>query len=786
MVAHSGVSILERRRLLIDGAVQGVGFRPFVYNLASRERLTGFVANTSQGVAIEVQGPATTLQHFAHALLTQAPPLAQPRIARVETRHLLPDETSFNIQLSRDGPARRLVITPDAATCDHCLAELGNPADRRHRYPFINCTQCGPRYTIIFDVPYDRPNTTMRTFTMCPLCQAEYDDPRNRRFHAQPNACPVCGPHLWLVDPQGHTLPVDDPLTEAVRLLQSGRIIAVKGIGGFHLAVRADNDHAVLTLRRRKVRKAKAFALMFRNLDAARTFAHIDSAAATLLTSTVRPIVLCPKRATAPLSTHVAPDSGFWGVLMPYTPLHHLLMQADFPALVMTSGNNSDEPIETDNQSALARLGPIADALLLHDRPIYTSCDDAVAKIVRNEPALLRRARGYVPQPLSVTRRAQGDILALGAEMKNTITILKDDKAFVSQHIGDLRAGPTYEAFLRTIDKLTALVGAQPAALACDLHPAMLSTRYAQHYRDVPLIQVQHHHAHIAAVMGEHNLKGPVVGLAADGVGYGTDGSAWGGELLAVWPDRFERAGYVEPVPMPGADAASRQPWRMALSYLLTTLGPDAALDHATQYLRSVPAQNLAAVAHMALKQINSPLTSSIGRLFDGLSALVGLCYENTYDAQAAIELENLADPAETAAYPVTFTQRDDARILQIAPLLAAIVDDLDTSVPAPRIAGRFHNTIITALTDWACYLAKRLPSREVALAGGVFQNDLILNGLVDTLQKKNLNIYFNRRLPLNDGAISFGQTLVADALLQQQHPAPTPNETAAPNQQKG
>ena len=783
MVALSGISILERRRFLIDGAVQGVGFRPFIYNLACRLHLTGHVANTSQGVAIEAQGDSKALDDFHRAIVAEAPPLAQPRLAALETCDLLDGETSFDIRLSHNGPARQLVITPDAATCDDCLAELADPADRRYRYPFINCTQCGPRYTIIFDVPYDRPNTTMHSFTMCPQCQAEYDDPANRRFHAQPNACALCGPHLWLIDPQGSTLTVDDPLAEAVRLLQAGSIVAVKGLGGFHLAVRADNDQAVLTLRERKYRKAKAFALMFRDLDTARPFADISPAAAALLTSPARPIVLCPKRRTTLLSTHVAGDSRFWGVLLPYTPLHHLLMQGDFPALVMTSGNNSDEPIETDNDSAVSRLGPLADALLLHDRAIYTSCDDSVAKVVQGRPALLRRARGYVPQPVKVARRWVGDILALGAEMKNTITLLKDDKAFVSQHIGDLRTVPTYEAFLRTIDKLTALIGARPAALACDLHPALLSSRYAQRYHDVPLIQVQHHHAHIAAVMGEHNLQGPVVGLTADGIGYGADGSVWGGELLTVWPDRFERVGFVEPVPMPGSDAASREPWRMALSYLLAALGPETGLARAAECFHDVPEDDLAAVARMAIHRLNSPVTSSIGRLFDGVSALLGLCRVNTYDAQAAIELENLADPTETTCYPVTFAEHDGARVLQIAPLMAAVVADLDAGVSSAPIAGRFHNTIVAALADWACWLADRLSCRDVALAGGVFQNDLILTRLVETLQKRNLNVYFNRRLTVNDGAISFGQALVADALLQQQNcPAPSPAETAAPN----
>lgn len=761
-----GILKLERRKVRIDGTVQGVGYRPFVYNLASRFSLSGWVTNTSEGVQIEAQGQTTHLDSFLVALRTQKPPLASPEIIHIETIPVVDGEQFFSIQTSQPLPHRRMVISPDAAICSECLAELLDPNNRRYRYPFINCTYCGPRYTILFDIPYDRPNTTMRHFKMCSQCWREYEDPGNRRFHAQPNACPVCGPQVWLTDDRGKRMENLDAITTAVQKLEAGYILAIKGLGGFHLAVRADNDQGVLELRRRKYRKAKAFAVMTGNINSARTLAIIDPLSENLLKGMEKPIVLCPQNPNGPLSPYVAGLSKFWGIMLPYTPLHCLLMMGDYPALVMTSGNQSDEPIESENERALEQLGGIADYFLLHNRDIYTRCDDSVVKIFRDKPISIRRARGYVPAPVRLERRWNHDILAVGAEMKNTVTLIKGKEAFVSQHIGDLKGHAAYELFQRTIEKLVVLIGANPRAIACDLHPALLSTRYAESYQGLPLIRVQHHHAHLAAVMGEYDLDGPVAGLAGDGIGYGTDGVVWGCELMSVWREKFERQGWLESVPMPGGDAASRQPWRMAVSYLVTTFGIREGHDLARKLLSRIESSPIDAIVAMIHAGVNCPDTSSLGRFFDAISAILGLCLENTYDAQAAIELEYLADEKETAGYPAEITESEQGNILPIKPVVRAVVHDVLAGIEPERIAARFHNFVVAGFTHWLNWLAEKLNTKKVALGGGVFQNDLLLRKLVESLETAGLQVYFNRRLPLNDGAISFGQAVVADASL--------------------
>jgi len=755
---------LQRRKILITGAVQGVGFRPFIYNLALKLHLSGYVANTTAGVTIEAQGDPAAIEEFSSAIETEHPPLAKPKIASAEVIPPRAAEQSFTIRASQDDQSRRALITPDAATCADCLAELTDPADRRYRYPFVNCTNCGPRYTIIFDVPYDRPNTTMKTFAMCPQCRSEYHDPADRRFHAQPNACPVCGPRVYLTNKEGKSIQTNDPINQTIHLLEAGHIVAIKGLGGFHLAVRSDSDAGVKELRLRKFRKAKAFAIMVGDIETAREFAVIDPVTEKLLLDITRPIVLCPKKDKTPLSPLVAPRSRFWGIMLPYTPLHSLMMQGNFPALVMTSGNNSDEPIESENQQAQKHLDGIADYFLMHNRDIYTRCDDSVVKVFSSKPMMIRRARGYVPRPIPFQRRSRKDILALGAQLKNNITYVKADQAFVSQHIGDLVGTSNHENFQRTIEKLGALIGAQPRIVACDLHPAMLSTRAAQTYQHIKLIRVQHHHAHIAAVMGEYNLDGPVVGLAVDGIGYGTDGTIWGCELLTVWRHRFERKGHLERVAMPGGDAASRQPWRMAISYLFDTYGPDKGIELAHELLKNVERSQIEAIAEMIIKKINSPSTSSLGRFFDAVSAMCGLCTTNTYEAQAAIELENTVDENETSAYPVEITHNKNGWILTVRPVIEALTQDLQANVKPGMIAAKFHNFVVAGLAQLAGELASELNTNIVALAGGVFQNDLILARLVDILTKNGLRVYFNRELPVNDGSISFGQAVVADA----------------------
>lgn len=755
----------KRQEITVQGIVQGVGFRPFIYNLASRYSITGEIRNTSNGVTIFAQGTEQNLEQFILTISSNHPPLAKPEIISVEDICVIEDELKFTIEMSQTGTQKRISITSDAATCEDCLNELSNPTDRRYRYPFINCTNCGPRYTIVFDVPYDRPNTTMSEFKMCNDCQSEYDNPSNRRFHAQPNACPKCGPQLWLCDSEGKKIDTKDPVAKAVKLLESGSIIAAKGLGGFHLAARADTDEPIRRLRERKYRKAKAFAVMVKDIKAVHSIAEIGKICEKLLTGAEHPIVLCAKKQNDILSELVAPSSRFWGIMLPYTPLHKMLMDADYPALVMTSGNNTDEPIESMNNSATNKLAGIADYYLMHNRAIYTRCDDSVAKIFRGEPLLLRRARGYVPVPIKITRKSNLDILAVGAELKNTITYLKNNEAFVSQHIGDLKTNATYDTFLRTIEKLGALTEARPVAVACDLHPAMLSTKFAKTYKDLSIIPVQHHHAHIAAVMGEYDINGTIVGLSVDGVGYGTDGAVWGCELLTARRDSFERSGHLDYIPMPGADAASKEPWRMAVSYLISTLGFEKGTKTAKELLEIEPAK-INAIAEILKSKINCPSSSSMGRFFDAVSAISGVCFDNSYEAQAAIELENIADKEHPDAYIVNITEKDGMLILAYKPVVEQIIADIQNNVSVPVISARFHNFVVEALAMLAKKLAEKIGTNIVAISGGVFQSDLILDRLVTKLESENYRVFFNRRLPVNDGTISFGQAIVADAVL--------------------
>ncbi len=753
-----------RRQITITGQVQGVGFRPFIYLLAHRLGLTGKVYNSGLGVIIEIQGTTKQTAQFVRDAIQQAPSLSSPNLEKDQIIPIIPDESHFYIAGSQSGNNRDLSITPDAAICSDCRRELLDPNDRRYRYPFINCTQCGPRYTIISDVPYDRPHTTMRVFKMCDACQAEYDNPANRRFHAQPNACPECGPHVWLTDATGQIIEEEDPIKLAVQWLEDGKILAVKGLGGFHLAVRADDNHAVASLRLRKLRQAKAFALMVRDLEAARQIATFDSTAADLLQTSAAPIVLCPKLPHHKLSDQVAPHSREFGIMLPYTPLHVLLMLGNYPALVMTSGNSTDEPIEADNTHALARLAEIADGFLLHDRAIFTSCDDSVVRLVQGRPMLLRRARGYVPRMLDLDRQSKLDILALGSDLKNTVTILKEDKAFVGQHTGDLENENTSRVAFNSTEKLLALSGAQPAAIVCDLHPAMVSSRHARDFQQ-PVVPVQHHHAHIAAVMGEYQINHPVIGLALDGLGYGSDGSIWGGELLLVERARFRRLGHLSHFQQPGGDMAGRQPWRMALSCLHAAFGTELARNLAKQFL-SCSAEESDPILTMLEKGINCPATSSLGRLFDAVSALIGVCRQNTYEAQAAIELEFIADPNPESTYQYQWLEQDGLTILDNRKVIQQILDDLQNKLPTDRIAGRFHSYLINALSDAACSQARQHECKTICLAGGVFQNKLLLEGIINRLEQQGLTVRFNRKLPVNDGSISFGQAVVADALI--------------------
>ncbi len=792
-------STIQRRRIVIQGIVQGVGFRPFVYRQALGRELAGFVLNDSSGVTIEVEGTAGALDDFQRALHEETPRLA--RIDSVFTEVVLPlHESAFIIAHSEAGAERHALISPDTATCDDCLRELFDPRDRRYGYPFTNCTNCGPRFTIVQDVPYDRNKTTMRVFPMCPACQAEYDDPLNRRFHAQPNACPVCGPHvrlhLWA---NLHDRPLaegPDPITTAAQWLASGAILAIKGLGGYHLACDALNVEAVQRLRRQKHREAKPFALMVPDIETARRLCQVNDDEAALLESRRRPIVLLNSHASSRLAPGVAPAYNTLGVMLPYTPLHHLLLNAfaaiepgrplltgrltegrsaSFVAgldlgravLVMTSGNLSEEPIAYRDEDAQERLASIADGMLAHNRDIHMRCDDPVLRITTGGEQFFRRSRGYAPEPIPLTFDLPVPLLACGGHLKNTFCLSKGRQAFVSHHIGDLENLETLTSFREGIEHFERLFDIYPQAIAYDLHPEYLATKYALDREaggvDIPQkIGVQHHHAHIASVLAEHGLQGPVIGVAADGTGYGSDGAVWGCEIMAADLLNFERLAHLSYVPLPGGEQAVRQPWRMAATYLYQAYG-DAFLELDIPFVRQLDRSKWRTLAQMIIRKINSPPTSSLGRLFDSVAALIGLRSEVVYEGQAAIELETRAARIDLPdIYP--FATGDT---LDVLPMMRAIVSDIQQGVPTDYIAARFHRSMAELLAAACCEAREQTGLNIVALSGGVFQNQLLLERLLALLEELAFQVYINRRVPPNDGGLSLGQLAIAAARLQ-------------------
>jgi len=750
------VGARQRLRVRVEGTVQGVGFRPFVYRLATELDLAGWVLNDSRGVLIEAEGESEALKTMLERLRTEAPPLAiVERVA--EESVAATGQTSFAITESAEGGEAEAAVSPDMATCEDCLSELFDPGDRRHRYPFINCTNCGPRFTIVRGVPYDRPLTTMASFEMCELCRAEYEDPLDRRFHAQPNACPVCGPSLRLVDPAGRSVAdaTEAALEEAVLAIADGRIVAVKGVGGYHLACRADDEAVVAELRARKHREDKPFALMSPSAEAAMELVELDEAAEALLASRERPIVLAPRRTNAPVARSVAPRSRELGVMLPYSPLHHLLLADAGVVLVMTSANVSDEPIAYRDEDALERLAGIADLFLIGDRPIETRTDDSVVRVLSDRPLFLRRSRGYVPRelPLGTPR----SILACGAELKNTFCLAKGERAWVGHHIGDLKNYETLRSFGEGIEHFASLFAVEPELVAHDLHPEYLSTKYALERDGVETVGVQHHHAHLAACLAEHREAGPALGAIFDGTGYGTDGTVWGGELLVGDRRDFRRGGWLFPVRMPGGERAIRQPWRMACAWLRETLGDQPPIP--PTLADSVAEDDWAKVADLASSGLASPVTTSMGRLFDAVAALCGIRAEVNYEGQAAVELEAAADPAIAGAYPLPGGGRLDAR-----ETLTAILADLGAGVPVSEVAAKFHNAVAEA-TARACAELARAERIELAvLSGGVFQNRLLLERTAAALAGAGLRVLTPRLLPPNDGGIAFGQAAVAAA----------------------
>ena len=742
-----------RTRIRVEGIVQGVGFRPFVCGLAAEHGVAGFVGNDEAGVFIEAEGPLSTVDTFVGDLRRRAPVLAV--IERLRTSRRRPTgQSGFRIVASAGGGARRALVSPDMATCADCLAELWNPADRRYRYPFINCTNCGPRYTIVTDVPYDRAVTTMQDFPMCAACAHEYADPTDRRFHAEPVCCPACGPSLRFVSAAGASLG-GDPLDTAAAWLRDGQVIAVKGLGGYHLAALASHEPAVAALRLRKHREEKPFAVMVADLAAARALAHCDDMALSTMEDPRRPVVLVPRRSDAAVALSVAPRNGQLGLMLPYTPLHHVLAAAVAGPFVLTSGNVSDEPIAYDDRDALDRLSRIADGFLLHDRRIHVRADDSVVRTYPGGLVPLRRSRGASPAPVELPSPAPRPVLACGAELKNTFCLAKGRHAFLSPHIGDLKNAETLRSYACGIAHFSRLFDVVPAVVAHDLHPDYLSTTYARELEGVAAVGVQHHHAHIAACLADNGYAGPVVGVAFDGLGYGTDGTIWGGELLIADLLDFRRVDHLTPVPMPGGPAAVREPWRMAAAYLDHACGDDI---HGLAVVRRQAAR-WADVVRLSRSGLASPLTSSAGRLFDAVAAIVGLRDAVTYEGQAAVELEQLAAAGCRDAYPVPAGAglRGATR-----PLVWAVVDDVRRGAPPDVVAVRFHNGLADATVAAARDAASREGLSVVALSGGVFQNVVLLQRVLSGLAAAGLRVLVHRQVPPNDGGLCLGQAAVA------------------------
>ncbi len=757
-------SDVYRVGISIRGVVQGVGFRPFIYQLATRHNLKGWVCNTSGDVKIDVEGEQGDLEQFLAELEALAPPLA--RIQGITSRRgPAIGYKHFEIRDSISEEGKYQLISPDIATCQACLSEVLDAKDRRYRYPFTNCTNCGPRFTIIEDIPYDRPKTTMRNFKMCSRCQQEYDDPLDRRFHAQPNACPVCGPSLQLVDSSGKPISEGDALGTASRLLREGRVLAIKGLGGFLLACDATNEQAIQLLRERKKRPAKPLAIMLATMNDIREHCYVSSTEEELLSSPRCPIVLLRWKAGSSISPAVAPQLNYLGVMLPYTPLHHLLLRETGLPLVMTSGNLSEEPIAKDNEEALRRLGGIADYFLLHNRDIYARYDDSVAMVERGRPQLIRRARGYAPYPIHLPFRAK-QVLACGAEVKNTFCLTRDDYAFLSQHIGDMENLETLEHFENTIELYKKLFRIQPRIIAYDMHPEYLSTKYAKTIAEgspgMKSVPIQHHHAHIVSCLVDNGVQHSVIGVAFDGTGFGSDGHIWGGEFLFADYRGFKRLGHFQYVPLPGGTAAIKRPYRMAISYLASLLGEDA-LNQSLPFLSQVDSLEIELVRKQVRGRINSPLTSSCGRLFDAVSALIGIRGRIDYEAQAATELEMLANESETGCYPFSIVEQESINIVHFAELFSAIIADIHKGVSPANISMKFHRTIAQLVVQMCRHLSNGTGINKVALSGGVFQNRLLLRLTVAALEEAGLEVLTHSEVPVNDGGISVGQAVIAN-----------------------
>lgn len=754
-----------RKNIIIKGIVQGVGFRPFIHKLVKNYNLSGWVFNSNQGVEIEVEGKEKELNSFISDVKKKLPPLA--RIEKIEVNQLpLIGYKGFYIKKSivkeEDG---FVLVSPDISICKDCLQELFDPYNRRFRYPFINCTNCGPRFTIIKDIPYDREKTTMSIFKMCPQCQSEYENIEDRRYHAQPNACVDCGPQVSLYQNK-RKLEGIDPIEKSVKLLKEGKIGAIKGLGGFHLACDATNNKAVTRLRRLKNREAKPFALMSPDLEKINQFCEVNKKEEEWLINKSRPVVLLKKKKNNLISPLVAPNNNCLGVMLPYTPLHYLLLKDNFTALIMTSGNITDQPIIGYNQEALEKLDRIADFFLLYNRDIFNRCDDSVVKIINDDNVFFRRSRGYVPHPIILDFKLK-EVLALGGELKNTISFSKENYVFLSQYLGDLKSVENLEFFKESITSFKKMFKVKPEIIACDLHPDYLSTQYAEEIKvkkGLKVVRVQHHHAHIVSCMAENNIKEKVIGVAYDGTGYGDDGNIWGGEFLLCDLKEYLRVGHLKYYPLPGGDKAIMEPWRMAYSYLYSIYGPMAKkID--IDFNRRMDYDKLSIIEKMIDKNINSPLTSSCGRLFDAASSLIGIRDEISYEGQAAMELESFCAYGIKKRYNFCICKEGEEFIIDPQEIFIDIIKDLKEGVDKKVMAAKFHNTVAEFTLNLCGKIRDDTGINRIALSGGVFQNRYLTEKIISLLEKDDFQVYTQRKVPPNDGGISLGQAVVAGSM---------------------
>jgi len=765
--------LIERKRFILTGRVQGIGFRPAVYRLAKALALAGFVYNDTRGVTIEIQGPADKIERFIEQLKAgkDLPVLADIRTVKVEDVETVPGETEFSIRPSDTTGTPLSQVTADIATCDDCLREMRDKNDFRYRYPFINCTNCGPRYSLVKTIPYDRPNTTMSVFKMCDKCAAQYRDVSDRRFHAQPVACPVCGPKISLCDSTGKTIEQDSDraIARTAQMLLAGKIVAIKGVGGFHLAVNALDNNAVLRLRQRKKRDAKPFAMMADSIEKMRRYAAVDELAERILKSPESPIVLLPKKESCAIAPSVAEGVSTFGFMLCYAPLHYLLFAQGLDVLVMTSGNISDEPLICKNDQALEKLGDVADAFLMHDREIYRQVDDSIVHFIAGQAVLLRRARGYVPTPIVAEKECKKDIFAAGSDLKNTFCYIKANQVIVSEHIGDMEDASVYHHYLSSVEHLAGLFEVKPQVVACDLHPGYLSSRHAASLKGVDLIKVQHHWAHIASVLAEYGLDEKVIGLECDGTGYGTDGAIWGCECLIADLEDFERFGHLMYYPLAGGDLAAKEAIRPVLALLNQAYGDEFELTEFGWLLEKIEPdiEKRKLILTQIQKQINTVNTSSLGRVFDAVAAMAGLGGYNNFEAQLPMALEASITRGLDECYDFNITEKNGC-LLDLRPMFRQIITDLQNETPVGNISAKFHNTLAAGLLSLAQKAHQQTNLKKVALSGGVFCNRYLTNRLIALLKKNDFTVLFNRFVPSNDGGISLGQAAIAAKKISQ------------------